>query len=582
MNPVDIKNGITDQADLLNEVSGIGFSLTPLYEQGFFSHLDFYFARSMKDLFVETDSIVIASCALASRLLTRGHVCVDLERMSGTCQDVDDTGAMVFRYPDMNSWVTALNASAMVSTRSDAPMVLDSENRLYLSRYFDFQNRLTANICARLSQPAESVDPVKLEQLLGRIFSRHTKGDEQQKQAVKNALLNHFSIITGGPGTGKTFVTRAIKQICLKMAAAQKREEPIIICAAPTGKAASRMEKGRTIHAVLKPKSHGTGFQFHRDNLLQADMVIIDESSMIDMVLLTRLLEAIPLTARIVLIGDSHQLASVQAGSVFSDICRTSTMEPHIHELVYNFRSRGKSGIEALATAINKNDPDTVEKILAGPGSGDVTFIQPDNEQSIETVITPYVVDGYGPMQNTEGRAALGLLDSFRILSAHNSGEYGTLQINHLCEKILRSLGNFDISKRLYKKIIMVKFNDYHKELFNGDTGLVFESDRGHTATFLTVDNLVRTFRVTDLPQHDTAFCITVHKSQGSEFGTVLLVIPDRLSPVVTRQLLYTGVTRAKDRVIILGQMAVIKAALAQDTTRHSGIASRLEKTLAK
>jgi len=171
-------------------------------------------------------------------------------------------------------------------------------------------------------------------------------------------------------------------------------------------------------------------------------------------------------------------------------------------------------------------------------------------------------------------------LDNFKILCAHNSGEYGTLQINHVCENILRSDNNFDIQGKLFKKIIMVNTNDYKKGLFNGDTGIVLEKKGESTVFFKTLENKIKQYRASDLPGHDAAYAITIHKSQGSEFKTVLIIVPDKLSPVMTRQLLYTGVTRAKTNIIIIGNIEIIKKAINLSVRRNSGLSMCLEKEI--
>lgn len=559
------------------------FSLDPLYDQGFFSRLDYYFAKSMERIFGETDDIVLTSAALSSCFLARGHVCVDISKLGNTIEPTDNSGEIAFQYPDRKVWMSALKNSAMVSEAPDFPLVMEDSGRLYLARYFDFQTRLTRNIIQRICFSPAPVDKQALDAFLNKTFSgEQPKAEAPQKAAVKNGVLKPFSIISGGPGTGKTFVTKAIRKICKELWASQGLDDPLIISAAPTGKAASKMTEGRTIHAVLKPGRYGAGFHYNKNNQLQADVMIIDEASMIDLALLTRLLEATPVTTRVILVGDSHQLASVQAGSVFSDICAVKRMEPYICELTYNFRSKGQSGIEALAGAINANSPDRVEQLLETKALPDVVFEPAAPGRPLEALIAPHVMAGYGPMQSAKGRASIASLDRFRILSAHNSGEFGTLQINHLCEKILRSKGNFDIQGRLFKTVIMVNSNDYQRNLFNGDTGIAIDV-KGERKAFFPADNGKPVeFRYSDLPGHETAFCITVHKSQGSEFNTVLLILPDHMSPVLTRQLLYTGVTRAKEMVIILGDIALIKAAVSQDTRRYSGVAVHLGRALEK
>jgi exodeoxyribonuclease V alpha subunit len=177
---------------------------------------------------------------------------------------------------------------------------------------------------------------------------------------------------------------------------------------------------------------------------------------------------------------------------------------------------------------------------------------------------------------------SLNAMDRFRILCAHKNGEYGTLQINHICEKILRKFFDSGIRGRFFKQLIMITANDYTRGLFNGDTGVVLNRKGTMTAGFKMENKLVRQFRYLDLPSHEPAFGVTIHKSQGSEFETVLIVIPDRLSRVVTRQLLYTGVTRARKKAIILGRMEVIREAMGLSVEKTSNVSRLLARELGK
>jgi len=560
------------------------FDLENLYEQHFFSNLDYFFARSMAKAFKENNSIVLTSCALVSKILFEGHICLDIKAMSGTIRLVTQSSDDQVKFPDFDTWVNELQNSLMISDNIQpplTPLVLDSDQRLYFSKYYDFQNRLIKNIAQRVSLKPLKMDEAAIEIMLGSYFTRNDKHVTRQKNAVKNTLLNQFTIISGGPGTGKTFVTTLIKKIFLVYAKKNNLPVPKIICMAPTGKAASKMEQGSTIHSVLKPLKDSPGFYHNINNPLLTDMVIIDETSMIDISLLTRLLEAVPIEAKVIILGDKYQLSSIQAGSVFSDICSVKGLSNNLFLLEHNFRSKGKTGIENLSKAINSNDDQYLEEILTSGQYPDVVFESLLDNDASHRSLKKYILEGYKPFAASDtAEAALGHLDNFKILCAHNSGEYGTLQINHVCENILRSENNFDIETKLFKKIIMVNTNDYKKNLFNGETGIIFEKKGETNAFFISLDNTIKQYRASDLPGFDTGFAITIHKSQGSEFNTVLIVIPSQMSPVVTRQLLYTGVTRAKKRVIIVGNLEIIKAAMKMSVKRNSGITKLLEKEI--
>ena len=559
----------------------IPFEIKNLFELQFFSSLDYYFARSMGKAFKESESIVLASCALVSKVLSDGHICLDIKEISKTVISISKLSDDKVKLPGFDIWVKALKKSSMVSDTISTPLVMDASHRLYLSRYFDFQNRLICNIAKRVSLEPLTMNETVIDEMLAACLTGKDKHILNQKNAVKNALFNNFTIISGGPGTGKTFIISIIKKTVLSYAAKYNLAQPKILCVAPTGKAASKMDQGSTIHSVLKPLKNKSGFYYNKNNPLLVDVIIIDEASMIDISLLTRLLDAVPNAARVIILGDKHQLSSIQAGSVFSDICKVKNLSGNIFFLEYNFRSKGKTGIENLSKAINNNDDKGLEYILTSKEFPDVVF-EPLNDKGIPVdLVKRHILEGYKSYIKADKiEAALDELDSFKILCAHNSGEYGTLQINHVCENILRSGNNFDIDKKPFKKIIMVNTNDYKKGLFNGDTGVCFEEKGESKAFFKTFDNNIKQYRTLDLPDSDTAFAITIHKSQGSEFKTILIILPDRLSPVVTRQLLYTGVTRAKARVIIVGDLKIIKKAISLSVERNSGLTEYLDRQL--
>ena len=567
------------------------FEINNLFELQFFSSLDYFFADSMGKAFDETDSIVLASCGLVSKALSEGHICLDIKKTAGTVLSVSKISDANLKFPGFDAWLRALENSPIISRSSgvsgtiETPLVLDSSHRLYFAKYFDFQSRLICNIAQRFFLKPLSMDETVVDEMITAFFTGDNNHIYNQKKTVKNAVCNNFTVISGGPGTGKTFIISIIKNILLSYAAKQDQTKPKIICVAPTGKAASKMENGSTIHSILKPLKNSPGFYHNKNNLLLTDVVIIDEASMVDISLLTRLLEAVPIAAKVIILGDKNQLSSIQAGSVFSDICSVKNLFPNIFFLKYNFRSKGKTGIENLSKAINNNDIENLEFILTSGKYPDIVFVplnEPDNESTRglglpAKIVNKYILEGYKTFFSADSiEAALDKLDSFKILCAHNSGEYGTLQINNACENILRLSHNSDINKKPFKKIIMVNTNDYKKGLFNGDTGVCFDNSfeigEEKEVFFKSLDNAIKQYRALDLPDNDTAFAITIHKSQGSEFKTVLIILPDKLSPVVTRQLLYTGVTRAKAKVIVVGDLNIIKKAISLSVERNSGM----------
>lgn len=582
--------------------------LTLLHELQWVSHLDYYFAKTMAECFHEKNSLVLVSCALVSRALAKGHICLNLKQEADTWLRLPDP-ELCMKLPSHETWEKALFGSSMVAREmpcdpglksasppldakdcpypgncpeKNHPLVLDLTGNLYLSRYYDFQKRLVANLCCRLKLPAQKIHDSFLAECLDPVFQgQDPEQVEKQKEAVLKALTHNFVLISGGPGTGKTHITALIQALLAQWSKACNQPLPKIISMAPTGKAASRLHNGATIHSILKPLKTRPGFVHTQDNPLNADVVIIDEASMVDIALMTRLLEAIPQKAKIILLGDKNQLSPVQAGAVFNDICQVRSMAPFLVFLEYNFRSQGKTGIENLAQAIQHRNVAQMESVLKGNQYPDIQFEPWIPGTRLDPIIEKHILKGYLPLAGQrELVSALGSLDRFRILCAHKKGESGTLQINHVCEKILRSHLNFDITGQFFKKIIMIRSNDYHKGLFNGDTGIVHEENKIIKAGFQDSQGQIRQYRYLDLPAHDTAFAVTIHKSQGSEFDTVLIIIPEKLSPIITRQLLYTGVTRARKKAIIAGSLDIIKEAMTLTLDKSSNIANLLEQRL--
>lgn len=568
-------------------VPSTDFKLQHLYDAQLISKLDYHFARTISKIFKEKDPIVIASCAFISKAVSSGHICIDLK-------SVHQKSSLFFNepvlFPSLEKWISSLQTSRLVSYSRKTPLVLINNCYLYMSRYYDLEQRLIQNISFRLTQSDTAGNAIKPDDVLKSFYPEINDYNQPQIEAVKHAVNNPLTIISGGPGTGKTFVTAIIKKI-LSSGNIKGISKPYhIISVAPTGKAASKLEQGKTIHSILKPLNNKPGFYHNSKRPLPVDVVIIDEASMIDIGLLTRLLEAIPLNAKIVLLGDVHQLSSIQAGSVLADICKAEPVQPCLFHLNYNFRSKGKTGIDLLSRAINDNNPNQIEKILLDKTYTDIEFIPIENEnfsQTIQTEIQPYLsslMDALTP------ETALTLMDQFKILCAHNSGRYGTLSINHICENILRSRPNSGMKDWHFKGLVMINLNDYHKNLFNGDTGIIIQHNmvtdaqdrlnrhKKSIAFFPALDSDIRKFRSADLPSHDSAFAITIHKSQGSEFNTAFIVLPDQISPVLTRQLLYTGVTRAKDKVILAGDIDIIKQATQLTVSRASGITQGLNR----
>ena len=567
----------------------IPLELDQLHTHKLISHLDYYFARSVADVHGVSHEWSRISLALASMGLAQGDICLDLDRMAGSRLAAPDSPEIFATLPEKSQWLSHLQADAMVSGgdahgagQGITPLVLDDNGHLFLARYHDFQMRLVANLSQRFQRRSLCPDAEFTTAQVNAAFDGQNPDHVRfQKDAVEKALAHDFVIISGGPGTGKTHITNVMKKILRQWGRDQGLSELRILSLAPTGKAASRLKDGRTIHSALGPKWDGPGFVHGTDYPLAVDLVIVDEASMIDLALMTRLLEAIPVTAKVILLGDAHQLSPVQAGTVFCELCRLPGLEFCTAFLAHNFRSHGREGIAALARAVKQGEARQAEEILTGNAYPDLEFVD-TSQTPADTAMQRLIYEGYKDfMESPDVETALGRMDGFRILCAHNDGPEGRLPINHLCESILHSRGDFDINVSILSRMIIIGSNDYKRGVFNGDTGVVYREGGMLKAAFPGESSEDRkVFRHVDLPAHDTAYAMTIHKSQGSEFDTVLIRLPETPSRALTRELLYTGITRAKDRVIVVGRPEVVREAVSLSQELTGTVGAALEERL--
>lgn len=432
------------------------------------------------------------------------------------------------------------------------------------------------------------------------------RGDDAQREAARTAATRRLCVISGGPGTGKTSTVVKILALLAEQRLRAGEPPPRALLLAPTGKAAMRLtesirdakakldcdenvraaipEASSTIHRALGViEGSTTRFRHHRDNPLPADVVLVDEASMVDLALMARLVDAVPDEARLILLGDKDQLASVEAGAVLGELCA----EPRddgplgrcIVHLTRSWRYRPGSGIEALARAINAGDAARALAIVADPAHPDVTRVDPARDQALSPALEGQVMEGFAPyFEASSPSERLRALERFRVLCAHRRGPHGVETANAEIELALSAAGRIERGggATYTGRPIIVTRNDYQLELFNGDVGTIVESDGRKLAFFLAADGEPRLLSPARLPPHETVFAMTVHKSQGSEFDRVAVLLGDRPSPLLTRELLYTAVTRARQSVVLHATEEVIAAAVARPTDRASGLRDAL------
>lgn len=610
--------------------------LSALRAAGVLSALDLALADELPQLgAAAADPRLRLVIALLSRHVSEGHVCLPLaELASGALAQRLELAPDVLPQQTLSEWVELLRATPIAGTTTSSdpsPLVLDAGGRLYLRRYFEHERALAAHVRARGLEPVANVDEVaevELQNGLQRHFGTSDPHD-LQRLAAETAMRRRLTLISGGPGTGKTSTVVKILALAIEQAAARGTQLPRIKLMAPTGKAAVRLveairgAKNRltcvaavrdaipsevtTIHRALLEVARIPGADaLERARELAADVVLVDESSMVDLTLMARLFSAVPKTARIILLGDKDQLASVEAGAVLGDLCSAGLALPGdpatrarragVVHLTRSYRYAETSGIAALARAIQRADLKAVLDVLADERYPDVT-LQPElPEKELGAQLSAAVLNGYRPYLEAALASpgqALRKFDVFRVLCAHRRGPLGVEYVNR---QIAQLLFEHDLLARADGACagwpLLVTQNDYRNRLWNGDLGLVAPdfvvhdtdvraaleaTSRGPLcAWFLTPEGEARRLGLGRLPPHEPAFALSVHKSQGSEIDDVAVVFPSQVSPVVTRELLYTAVTRARRSVTIFASAALLEAAVKRSIARSSGLLSQL------
>ncbi len=657
-----MSSGLIDRDPLHPErVAHASGLLRQFNQAGVLVAADVHVARRLAALAGVRDEAVLLAVALAVRAPRLGHVLVDLARIRDTAAvDADepvDLGALP--WPETSAWVALVAQSPLVAAgdgatdpavssvgaRGDAatapgirPLQLTG-TWLYLDRYWAEEVQVAASLLTMGADPAPGVDGDRLSTELERLY-----GDEagsRQALAAAAAVRRRLAVVAGGPGTGKTTTVARIVALLCDQASAAGLPFPLIALAAPTGKAAARLEEAvhaeaaalpvdgpvrehllalhaSTLHRLLgrRPGSESR-FRHDRNQRLAHDVVIIDETSMVSLTLIARVIEALRSDARLVLVGDPGQLASIEAGAVLGDIVgpaadggsaadrgsvagrgsvadRGSVAEGESSPgrtgiasgiVVLDQVHRFGGGIAELAGAIRGGDPDEVVALLRRAPSG-VQWIEADvGDEDASDRLAPVrdgaltaaraVLDAARAGAATEALDALG---RFRILCAHRRGPYGVATWTAMIESWLEAeVEGFTAGERWYAgRPLLVTENDYELRLNNGDTGVVVTrgSDR-LAAAFERAGETVE-YSPSRLGAIDTVYAMTIHKSQGSQFGAAAVLLPDPGSRILTRELLYTAATRARQRLILVGTEEAVRGAVTRPVARASGLRWRL------
>ena len=570
---------------------------------------------------------------LLSQKLTEGNICISVD-------DVPD---------NLNStpYSKSITAKELISLKHlvskqdvlTTPFILHNE-RLYFQRYFKYEtsiiHKLNDLIAAEKTVLANRMSQLESQRTLIQSLNTDYKLDnltpkekvDWQLVAVTQALLNNFTIITGGPGTGKT---TTLAKLLIVLYALEPNAK--VALAAPTGKASMRMLESlksstlnfteetkakigqlvpSTIHSLLGYKRESVNFKHNAENPLPYNWVVVDEASMIDVPMFSKLLAAIGDNTRIILLGDKDQLASVEAGSLLGDLCQTlpslnqfsnetaqwintfitdddrkinaefindtkQLLAGHIIELKYSHRFNSQGAIGKVSRAVIEGDLEGLKSLIGAPTASNVTF---DFEYK-EEILSKFV-EGYEAYINEHDKAeALKKLNQLRVLVAVRESNRGMKAINKFIELHLRKKGLLKPDGDFYEnRPIMVTRNMYDLELFNGDTGIMRKDASGNMkAYFEDPKGGIKSVLPAYLTYSETVFAMTIHKSQGSEFNNVLVVLPEGTSnALLTRELLYTGITRAKDHITIQGKQDTIDYAVSTCVKRISGITGRIDQ----
>jgi len=575
-----------------------------LERAGVLSVLDVELARGLARIAGERREEMLLAVALASRNLQQGHVCLDLSR---THPDLTEQAAAAgVALPSSDALLSVVRSSALVSESALAetsarPLVIDDRGRLYLARYHDHERALAVRL-RDLATRADTKAAVPADVLDALFPPRRDDRPDLQRRAALSARTRSLSVIVGGPGTGKT--STVVKLLALLAHDAKQAALPLprVLLVAPTGKAAQRLTESieqaraklaidpdiaawipsgaQTIHRALGSiEGSLTHFRHHRGRPLSCDVLLLDEASMVDLALMRRLLDAVPEDARVIMLGDPDQLVSVEAGGVLTDLCRAAErggpLAACVTRLTESHRYAPDSGIAALSEAIRTQD---VERALALLSS-DLTDIERApgvDDRGAPRVLLSQAKKGYADLKAPTLEAKLSALSRFRVLCAHRKGRDGVEAINAELTRALTTATGRQ-GEHYPGRPILITQNDYGTSLFNGDVGVLHtEGAKRDLALYLPTGDRTRRVALGRLPAHETVYAMSVHKSQGSEFDRVAVVLPERVSPVLTRELLFTAITRARSAVTIYASTEVLRATIAQRVERESGLIDRL------
>ncbi|MGE8247650.1 MAG: exodeoxyribonuclease V subunit alpha [Stenotrophomonas bentonitica] len=607
--------------------------LTTLYRGNVLRTLDHALAQSLRRLRPDTPDAMLVGAALASLAVSEGHAGLDPTQPQRLIEvDVD--------WPAPEAWLAQLQASPWVEVpgaedvvAGDAPLVLEN-GLLYLRRYREYERRLAEGLQRIATHPLPDADPGTLATLFGQLFPQAHDGIDHQARAAAVALRHPLVLVTGGPGTGKTTTIARLLVLLAAQAVQADQALPRVALAAPTGRAAERMAEslrlavqrlrlvgiapalcdampstGTTLHRLLGVIPDSPRFRHHPDNPLPYDVVVVDEASMIDLPLMTKLVEAVADGTRLVLLGDPDQLPSVEAGDVLSAILRASgdglgtqaddaqalrvllapdALQPLAPprrfagrrvQLQRGYRQTDALDLAPLAHAVRDGNSATALALLRTGTLAGVHFHE-DQSDPLQHHREQLLGHWRGLGEAADPGVALANAGRIRLLTAVREGPQGARGLNARIEALLAGVPRPGMAPGYFHgRLLLITENSYRHRLFNGDIGICLIDRHGSVTAWFPGEtpDQPRGFHPGALPAHESAFAMTVHKAQGSEFDEVWLQLPRRDNRVLSRELIYTGMTRARQALHVLGSAEVLEAALARHASRLSGLAARLQ-----
>jgi exodeoxyribonuclease V alpha subunit len=599
---------------------------------GWLRPLDHALGAALQRLAPGTHDAVALAAALASRALAFGHSSVPLDRVADLFAEIAPERAPPV--PDREEWERQLRESPYVSGDGarGRPLVF-AAGALALRRYHEYETRLAEALRA-LSGPVEPApDAAWLSERIATLFPSGAKTLDRQALAAALAQIERVVLITGGPGTGKT--TTVARVLVLAVEAARRRGDTLrVALAAPTGKAAARLSEAlresygqlaaegridaalrdalptsaRTLHRLLGGRPDSTQLRHDARNPLPADLVVVDEASMVDLPLMCKLACALAPSARLVLLGDRDQLPSVETGDVLAALCDAAgdgtawparTARPLAAalgvevplredarvltrvELDRSHRQSAGLDVAAMSASIREGD---AASVVAGVHAGAYRGVgwRAGRDAALAAFVLDHALPHYRAIAGAPDVAtALAMLRRYRVLTAVRDGEAGSRTLNARIALALQQAGARE-DAFFHGRLVMIRENSYRHGLYNGDVGLVRIDADGNARVWFDTDAGPRAWLPAALPAHESAFALTVHKSQGSEFDDVLLVLPEKSVRIASRELLYTGITRARRSLTLWANDAVLTEAIARRAQRWSGLADKLRAPVSR